>query len=473
LLQLSEKKQVDSLLNLYHGEMSEEEIKKALRHFNWNTAEAVKELNRIKKKASEKKTTTTITSAPQKRETPKEDFMAMSRQITTEVLEEIKNEVKKEKSPQLLIKEELENLLLENIRFNNNNAHPGLPGVYPSNPALKALKQKKERPVDEKEEEKEKENEEHKTTTQLKNSPVESSTVVTDVDNKPGEVVLNVKSLRANIGDKIIVTFKAQNHISTDWIGLYRAQADKRHKDYDTYQWVPAPGDGELQFQVPNKYGKFEFRYFRGRRGYLLKAVSPPFAVGPDVNLNVCRIPGKMEIAVKFQEKTGDKTFENVGWIGIYDKNESNNKSYIAYDWLANGREKGELTFPVPKNGDYEVRYFPQRRYYDTNKMPILVAENNVLLLKKDEAAKVTKVNYKVCSVDPETDYTWIGLFFVDEQDNTRWRRYSYVTEKEGELSFKTPLHAGVYQARLFANKSFVPILKSENIVVADTETTV
>jgi hypothetical protein len=68
--------------------------------------------------------------------------------------------------------------------------------------------------------------------------------------------------------------------------------------------------------------------------------------------------------------------------------------------------------------------------------------------------------------VDPATENVWVGLFFTSETDNRHFRRYKYVYDRTADVVFKAPQTGGTYEARLFANKSYDCILKSNTFVL-------
>jgi len=260
---------------------------------------------------------------------------------------------------------------------------------------------------------------------------------------------------------------------TSDWIGFYKV--GKKEKEYVTYEWVQiTPGEGKkakgkATFYAPATFGRYEFRYLENR-SYKEKGKSPTVAVGPDVRLTV--VPGTTnlnEVRVQFEQKTG-KVYPNA-WIGMYEKKKHpDNGGYITYDWIANAVDNG-LKFTVPRSGEYEFRYFPEKSYVDVSRCVFVVGGEDKVELVEVEEADVLAVKFVVVSADPTTDYVWVGLFHKEEADNRQWRRYKYVSEREGVAKFKKPRTPGIYQARMFANKSYESALcKSSQEVVIPTQ---
>lgn len=75
-------------------------------------------------------------------------------------------------------------------------------------------------------------------------------------------------------------------------------------------------------------------------------------------------------------------------------------------------------------------------------------------------------VECDIVSVDPYTENVWIGLYKCDEQDNKNYLDYKYLLARKVEIVFRVPKENGDYEIRLFANKSYEMIKKSEKITV-------
>ena len=73
-------------------------------------------------------------------------------------------------------------------------------------------------------------------------------------------------------------------------------------------------------------------------------------------------------------------------------------------------------------------------------------------------------VSYTIDSFDPTMDNVWIGVFYRDEWNQRKWRRFGWVTKREGRLEFKKMIHTGKYEARLFAKKTYEVRMTSNTV---------
>jgi len=279
-------------------------------------------------------------------------------------------------------------------------------------------------------------------------------------------VKLSVGKDRYELGTDIVVEWELEdlNYVtsSNDWIGIYRSGA--KHSQYETYLWIGgAPGakKGSLTFKSPTEFSTYEFRYF-GNRSYAAKGTSRSFSVGPLIQLSVQRKDD--DLLVSYEQKAG-KMYPNA-WIALYPKAETDNTKYRAYDWIQNASDN-TLKFKAPKTGVWEFRYFPQKTYVDVARCHISVDGSDRLVIRLNEAEATVEVDCMIVTVDPECDYVWVGLYFVEQKDQRQWRRYKYFTPGHpSKVVFKQPKTPGTYEARLFANKSYEPICKSAQSIV-------
>jgi len=272
-------------------------------------------------------------------------------------------------------------------------------------------------------------------------------------DGSKFSVVLSAPT-HVDIGNPIIVAWEMNVGESTtyDWIGMF--SVDQPNKQYVTYQWRGKSdiNKGTVTFTAPSVYGTFEFRYFVNS-SYQHVAISNRVTVGPKVELEAS-VAENGKIVVKWNQVSGNKYAR--AWIGLYEKSQSNNKLYISWEYATTS----ELTFAAPvKPREYEFRFF-------TNSYEPVATSKAILIEGEDRLSAsisngVITVKPHIVSVDPYYDSVWTGVFFTSENDHRQWRRYKYITDREAEVTFKAPNTPGEYEVRLFANKSYDLIVKS------------
>jgi len=206
------------------------------------------------------------------------------------------------------------------------------------------------------------------------------------------------------------------------------------------------------------------------------------------------------KIIVTCQQVSPQLKFESGAWVGLFrnDKDSDlishiDNKNYHAFEWIMSGKEvlskpledkklflvEREISFEVPKAGKWHLRLFSDRSYNDVASDVINIPGNNRLVLTVLE--KDMKVDCYVNTVDLLRDYVWVGIYKTDEKDQRQYRRYKYLIPTPtsssssmttpssapiSTLTFRTPVHSGVYEARLFANKSYEVLSKSESVTI-------
>jgi len=204
-------------------------------------------------------------------------------------------------------------------------------------------------------------------------------------------------------------------------------------------------------------------------------ATSNVVTVGPVYRMTATALPeesGKeMTMVVSVSQLSGLEY--STAWIGMYEKSETDPKQYKTWEWLTSGKivdlnektKTQQLTFKAAKSGDWEFRLFPLRTY-----VHIATAQ---LTLKGSDSINISvngtelTVAADIITVDPLTEYVWVGVYKVDELNNRQWRRYSYITHAgKSSIVFKTPIHTGVYEARLFAKKSYDVLQRSNAIAI-------
>jgi len=133
-----------------------------------------------------------------------------------------------------------------------------------------------------------------------------------------------------------------------------------------------------------------------------------------------------------------------------------------------------QLSFEVPKAGQWHLRLYSDRSYTDVASTSILIPGEDRLELSVSETEM--KVDCVISTVDPSRDYVWIGIYKIYEKDPRQYRRYKYLvpvstsssssTSVPYSVVFKAPIHSGTYEARLFANKSYEVITRSNPVTI-------
>jgi len=158
-------------------------------------------------------------------------------------------------------------------------------------------------------------------------------------------------------------------------------------------------------------------------------------------------------------------------WIGMYEKVQSDNRLYTAYQWISSASDNA-LVFDVPKVGEWEFRYFPQRSYVDVARCSIHLQGADEMVLSMEEGGSLMRIKCRIQTVDTTKDHVWVGIYRAEEQNNRQYKKYKYISPSSSsssssatiEVTFAAPRTPAVYEARLFANKSLVPICKSNSV---------
>jgi hypothetical protein len=254
-----------------------------------------------------------------------------------------------------------------------------------------------------------------------------------------------------------------------DWIVMYNATSTSV-SNYITWEWIgKATREGSITFKAPD-LGKFFFRYFFNK-SYRLQAVSNVVGVGPEFILTPTVI-NERKCKVTYSQKTGN--FHSNAWIGLYEKNELENSQYKNYQWLSSATNSS-LTFDIPKAGRWEFRLFPYRNllgpYIHVSSCVFSTQGQDKLELSADPLdEKQIEVKCKISTLDLQRDSVWIGVYFADEKNNRLMRRYKsldYSPDGACAIKFKKPIHKGQYEVRLFANRSY-DILAKSNVLDVD-----
>jgi hypothetical protein len=276
---------------------------------------------------------------------------------------------------------------------------------------------------------------------------------------------IRVSPSRPDLGQDITVSWtEYDSPAESDWISMNDAHTGEKL----SWSWVgEASRDGKVTFKAQT-LGEVVFCYVNKSKHIMAK--SAPIFIGPEFEFKTEKI-GEMKYALKFQQISGIQHAN--AWVGLYQKGASN-ENYYSYQWVANAVNLS-LIFDIPKTGHWELRLFPLRnligKYIHVGSTSITIEGNDKLQLIIPEKEEIATIHYALSSVDTERDSVWIGLYLIQEIDNKQYRRYKKIkgpnTEySKGTITFKKPIHSGVYEARLFAFGSLDIILKSNSVAV-------
>jgi len=124
-----------------------------------------------------------------------------------------------------------------------------------------------------------------------------------------------------------------------------------------------------------------------------------------------------------------------------------------------------ELTFDAPfKPREYELRFFTNSYIDVARSNPIRIEGKDTMLSNYENGFVTVKLN--IVSVDPYYESAWLGLYFTHETNNRQWRRYRYFSNRTADTQFKAPRTGGEYEVRMFANKTYDLILKSNTFTI-------
>lgn len=448
LLQLSEQKKFQHMANIFKS-FTPEEVRQALVDAAWNTADANKILTnaRYKRQTQEeekKAIATAVVVTLDVKDTKAEvkekpsDWTTQSIAMNKEVLEYLKETKESEKKQnQELLKAQLESRL----RFNPSDL-PGPLGMVPLTP--KIIDEQRSKMLAQAEEVKREE---------VKESPVDDSLKESISAVSKANFELKPSADRVEAGDTITVTWTSEDDKpinSTDWVGLIAAGSPLSAKP-DQWYWVPNTNkQGALVFNTPAVFGQYEFRFYVNR-SYNTCAVSKPFFVGPNIKLNAVETATDnkfpRQVTVSYEKLWGKERTSS--WVAMYPKSQKDNYYWTSYQWIAKDQK---VTFDVPKAGEWEFRFFPERSkpFVDVARASLVVQGNDKLELTHQREQNQITVKCNIETVDPAAENAWIGIYRVTEENQRQYRRYKYITTRDATLTFKALQHSGTYEARLY-----------------------
>jgi hypothetical protein len=266
----------------------------------------------------------------------------------------------------------------------------------------------------------------------------------------------------------------------------------KGAKEFITYDWTKGGKQGVVAFSRPDIYGLYLFQCFTSTPtgGWKCVGMSQPVHVGPKVTLtttiltDVKTMPVRVRVTAT-QTSAALADFPPNAWIGLYqDKDEAVpdadfNRRYTIFQWMSTSKASRQddvkndekilhtvskdLEFDIPKSGKWQFRFFPSKTYEACATCTVNLNGENTLRISTD--GPLMTVHCSISTVDPTTDYVWVGVYRVEEQNMRQYRRYKYLlTSGPSSFCCKTPIHTGTYEARLFAHQSYDVLAKSNSL---------
>jgi len=155
----------------------------------------------------------------------------------------------------------------------------------------------------------------------------------------------------------------------------------------------------------------------------------------------------------------------NNDWVGLF-KEESNNRSYLYYEWTAS--HKGSSAKFVAPNfpGNYVFRYFGNRSYTLLGSSKPFVVGPTYRLLPTVGQNNQVKINIKQ-TFGKSYPRSWLGLYEPSKPNNS-YLTFENVGEKQ-EVSFTVP-KAGVWEFRLFPQRAYDQVAACKVDVNGDTK---
>lgn len=416
--------------------LKEWEIQKCLYSNNWDKKKATEELVNMlaKREITEEKAEQRKDIEKKMQESLLENSIIRANELEQRIKHNEKKQQKKKLEAEEKFKEDLEKIIANQARFG------AAPGVAPP-PLPKEIKARSNKPVDDSYEQE----------------------IAKDASTKSGSVILRAYPTVADCGNPITVEYEILdgNTSTWDWIGLFLPQ--NSNKNYYTYQYRGKSDiKGTVVFNAPSSYGEYEFRYFSGVksiRSYEHIVISNKIVVGPEIDISATLDKEQGKIVAKWNKKSGNYYYR--AWIGLYEKNEKNNKQYIHWEYASSN----EVSFDAPiKPGNYELRFFPYSyNHVATSEAIQINGEDKIYVSLTPETIDIS---LDIVTVDPHQDGAWLGLFLKDEPDNHQWTKYKYFKERKTLVQFKKPKKSGEYEIRMFANRSYEVLLKSTTLSI-------
>ena len=289
----------------------------------------------------------------------------------------------------------------------------------------------------------------------------------------PTPITLSASPASVNPGGSISVTWTAPgNHLTTDWVGLYRTGT--ANSTWIDYKYVPGGSGGLLSFTAPATSGTYEFRYLPNN-GFTSVATSNTVNVGGVVDFSISATPPSQTIS-----PGGSTTFS----VGTQTLSGGVQTIALGVSGLPSGATPS-FNPPSVSSGNSSTLTITTTAAVSPGTYPLTITGNNsstthstgvTLVIGTAGTASVTAspnsvspggaitVNWTAPANHATTD--WVGLFKVGTA-NTAWLDYRYVPANvSGSFVFVAPSTSGSYEFRYLPNNGFVSIATSNPVTV-------
>jgi len=153
----------------------------------------------------------------------------------------------------------------------------------------------------------------------------------------------------------------------------------------------------------------------------------------------------------------------------LFQKSQPLNTQYLTWEYAS--KPNNEVTFTAPiKPMEYEFRFFPYS-YIDMARSNVVNIQGNDVLDTHLTPEGLVVVSTNIVSVDPYWESAWLGIYLSAENDNREWRRYKKISARKGDVTFRPPRVHGVYEVRLFANKSYDLVARGNPFTIEASST--
>eukprot|EP00697_Spironema_sp_BW2_P000758 gnl/Spiro4/11027_TR5841_c1_g1_i1.p1 gnl/Spiro4/11027_TR5841_c1_g1~~gnl/Spiro4/11027_TR5841_c1_g1_i1.p1 ORF type:complete len:305 (-),score=19.20 gnl/Spiro4/11027_TR5841_c1_g1_i1:68-955(-) len=179
----------------------------------------------------------------------------------------------------------------------------------------------------------------------------------------------------------------------------------------------------------------------------------------PEMELPIQDNTPHHECVISFVEKDNQivatidfKSQNSYSWIGFYNK-EDKDPNYKSYNYLCNLKENKFIVDKPLVNGSYHFRVFATKYISVGKSEDIVLNKQDVVTLVRDEKNdKVINVSWDMGSVDPYSVGAYVTVHKKEEERANYYRRWNWIKTFSGVHTFKTPIHTGEYEARVYFN---------------------
>jgi len=282
----------------------------------------------------------------------------------------------------------------------------------------------------------------------------------------------------------VIISWSVADNIKTnpnDWIGFYKVgQPSNKYRQYIN---TNGSRQDHNHFPTPKTPGLYLFKYFING-SYQCIAESDILHIGVNLSVTSTFIESDQKIKVDYQLLSGTLTSND--WFGLYNINETNNRSYLSYKFIGNHpltprapQDRSTFYFDAPRTpGTYIVKYFPSLCGYTDiyRSQPIIIPKRDSLLVEYifneeiPNRIKALIVRWDIFSINISgSDY--IGLYEIDALNNS-YMEYKYIDLAAGYILFTGPVKSGKYQFRYHSGSQskYQDITRSNPVEIKDTD---